>query len=96
MKDIPYWVAKHKGKGTEVKKIGDNYYLYKITSKWNPIKKRADKITEKYLGTITPDGLIKSKHERIIDSMKNITTKEFGATWFILENNKDIPKFPCF
>jgi len=90
MKDTPYWVTIYKEKGTEVKKIGNNYYLYKITSKWNPIKKRPDKITEKYLGTITSDGVRKSKHERIIESMKNITTKEFGATWFILENNKDI------
>ena len=70
MKDIPDWVAKHKRKNTEVKRIGKNYYLYKITSKWNPIKKRPEKITEKYLGVITPEGVISSKHERIIESMK--------------------------
>lgn len=90
MKKIPDWALKYKTKGTQIVQIGSGYYLYKITSKWNPAKKRPDKINEKYLGKVTPEGLIKSKHERIIDSLKNITIKEFGATWFILENNKDI------
>lgn len=90
MRGLPDWVLKYQTKGTQAVRIGSGYYLYKITSKWNPIKKKSDKITEKYLGTITPDGVRKSKHERIKESMKNIAVKEFGATWFIHENNKDI------
>ena len=35
----PDWVLKHKEKGTEIRKIGSNFYLYKISSKWNPEKK---------------------------------------------------------
>lgn len=90
MEKLPEWVLQYKTKGTQVIQIGKGYYLYEVTSKWNPIKKRADKITEKYLGKITQEGVIKSRHERIIDSMKDITIKEFGATHFLLENNKDI------
>jgi len=50
---LPEWVLAHKKKGTQVSKIGNNYYLYKITSEWNPEKKRAQKITQNYLGKIT-------------------------------------------
>jgi len=90
MTELPDWVLKHQTKGTQAVRIGKGYYLYKITSQWDPIKKRPKKITEKYLGVITPEGVIPSKHERVLQSMTSITTKEFGASWFVLENNKDI------
>lgn len=86
----PDWVLKHKKKGTEVRKMGENYYLYKIRSEWDKEKKRPKKITEKYLGKITPEGLIKPKHERKDDLAGNITVKEFGATNLILSQSKDI------
>lgn len=86
----PEWVLKHKKKGTEVRKIGDNYYLYKVRSEWDREKKRPKKITEKYLGKITPEGLIKPKHERREELAGNITVKEFGATSLILSISNDI------
>jgi len=46
----PEWVLKHKTKGTEIRKIGNNYYLYKISSKWNSKNKR----TGKFPGSIYP------------------------------------------
>ena len=87
---IPEWARKYRKKGTEVKDIGGNYYLYKISSKWNPKKKRSDKITGKYLGTVTREGVVKPKHERVLEDLKNITVNEYGATFFLMENNKDI------
>lgn len=89
---IPNWARKHREKGTEIKKIGNNYYLYKITSKWDKEKKKPKKVSGKYLGKITPEGLIKSKNERIQESLTNITVKEFGATDLILKMNKEIEK----
>lgn len=86
----PDWVMKHKAKGTEIRKIGTNYYLYKIRSEWDKDKKRARKITEKFLGKITEEGLIKPKHERIIESQKNISVKEYGASRFITDESQDI------
>jgi transposase len=88
--EMPKWVLKYQTVGTQAVKIGNNYYLYKVTSKWNPRKGRSQKITEKYLGKITSEGVIKSKHERIKETLKNITVKEYGATHFIIENNRDI------
>lgn len=86
----PEWVIKQKRKGTEIRKIGDNYYLYKVTSVWDKEKKRARKITEKFLGTITQDGLIKPRKERLIESINSVSVKEFGATNFLLDMNRDI------
>jgi len=86
----PDWVLKQKGKGTEIRKIGNNFYLYKVTSVWDKEKKRARKITEKFLGTITQDGLIKPKKERLLESIGNVSVKEFGASNFVLSMNEDI------
>ena len=86
----PDWVLKQKRKGTEVRKIGNNFYLYKVTSVWDKEKKRARKSTEKFLGTITQDGLIKPKKERLIESIDNVSVKEFGAANFVLDMNEDI------
>lgn len=86
----PEWVLKHKTKGTEIRKLGNYYYLYKIRSEYDKEKKRARKITEKFLGKITEEGLIKPKHERIIESQKNISVKEFGASRFISKESQDI------
>lgn len=90
MAKLPEWVLEHQTEGTQAVKIGNGYYLYKITSVWDPKKRRPKKVTEKYLGKITPEGVIKSKHEQVKENMKNITVKEFGATEFILKNNKDV------
>jgi len=83
MTNHPDWVKKYQEKGTQAVKIKENYYLYKITSVWDPKKGRARKVTEKYLGKITPDGIVKPKQERIIEGLNNITVKEFGASNFI-------------
>jgi transposase len=90
MTELPDWVLKHKPKGTQVSKIGNNYYLYQIKSEWDPGKKRARKITEKYLGKVTPEGLIKPKRERVLESLNNISVKEFGATNQLLKMNEGI------
>lgn len=55
----PEWALKHKVKNTELRKFGEKYYLYSITSKWDPEKKRTKKVTLKLLGNITEaDGFI--------------------------------------
>ena len=90
MSGMPDWVLAHKKKGTQVTKNGNNYYLYKVSSVWDPSKKRARKITEKYLGKITPDGVIKPRNERLLDDMKGVSVKEFGASSFLYDMNGDI------
>lgn len=87
---LPRWVLQYKEKGTQVVRIGKHYYLYKIKSVWEPKKRRAKKVTEKYLGKVTQEGLIKPKTERIKEGLKEITVKEFGATSYVILISSDI------
>lgn len=88
----PKWVLKHKPKGTQVTKIRDSYYLYKVRSKWDNKKNRAQKVTEKYLGKITQDGLIPPKIQQMEAKYSNISVKEYGASWLLQSMSKDILK----
>lgn len=55
----PEWVTKHKKKGTCITCVKGRYYLYEYSTVWSPEKKRAKKVTGKYLGVITEEhGLI--------------------------------------
>ncbi len=85
----PDWVLKHKEKGTELRQIGKNYYLYKISHKWDKEKKQSKKITGEYLGRITEEGILKPKIEQLANT-ENITIKEFGASKFISTQAQDI------
>ena len=54
--NYPDWVEKHKKKSTSVKRIGDSYYLYRVTServagKKHPVSRQT------YIGKITEKGV---------------------------------------
>jgi hypothetical protein len=69
MPDLPDWVEEHKETGMEIRQRGDNYYAYKVTSEWDPEKGRPQKITEAYLGKVTPEGIVPPKHKRKPESI---------------------------
>ena len=75
---IPDWAVKFREKGTQITEIGGRYYLYRVKSKWDPEKHRARKITEEYLGRITPEGVKKQSSEG------QVSVVEFGATDLIM------------
>jgi hypothetical protein len=83
----PDWATRHKRKGTELRLIGGRYYLYEVTSKWDPEKKRSKKITGKLLGRITKeDGFIESDKARLRKqtlTISKLTVKEYGITAYI-------------
>jgi len=85
----PDWVLKHRTKGTNISLIDGRYYLYEVGSVWNKEKKRAQKITKKYLGRITEDGLVapKIKAEKISTP---VSVKEYGASAVVAELGRDI------
>jgi len=80
----PDWALACKRKGTELRRINGRYYLYEVTSKWNPEKKRSVKITGKLLGKITEaDGFVESEKARLrkqIIQIERIQVKEYGLT----------------
>lgn len=101
MKLYPDWVLAHKTKGVEIRFMRDKYYLYKISSVYDKEKKRARKVTEKYLGVITPTGLVKPKADRVLESVSKIGVKEYGAHQVLFNLNQDLMsvlecKFPNY
>ena len=64
---LPDWVARHKTKGIAIERRGGRYYASRIHSVWDPAKRRARKVTDEYLGIVTPEGIIPPKHKRVRD-----------------------------
>ena len=59
-KVYPAWVEKYHTKGTSVKQIRNNYYLYSVTSHYS--REKGYPVSEqRYIGKITEDGLIEPK-----------------------------------
>lgn len=76
-KVYPDWVQKQKTTGTTVKKVGNNYYLYKHSSKRVPGKKNPVPV-DTYIGKITPNGIEKSGSKKVDANDTEIIVKEFG------------------
>lgn len=88
----PSWAIAHRKPGTELRLINNKYYLYKVSSKYDPILKRAKKITGKLLGRITEEnGFIVSSKDELRQKIERpilvapLTTKEFGTQQLILK-----------
>ena len=82
-KVYPEWVQAQKRKGTTIKKVGDNYYLYKHSSKRVPGKKYPVPV-DTYIGVITPEGVVESKKKNL--SMTSAEVWEYGfskALWLL-------------
>jgi hypothetical protein len=79
----PSWALENKRQGTELRCLKGKYYLYEVTSKWNPEKKRSVKITGKLLGKITQaDGFVESEKDRLRKQkfvVERIQVKEYGV-----------------
>lgn len=55
----PEWALKFKTKETELRNIRGKYYLYKVTSRRDPVTRKPKKITLGQIGTISEEwGLI--------------------------------------
>lgn len=76
-KVYPEWVQRQKTKGTTVKKVGNNYYLYKHSSKRVPGKKYPVP-KDTYIGKITPNGIEEGSSRKIPVDSPEVTVKEFG------------------
>lgn len=85
----PEWVEKYRRKGTNISCIKGKYYLYECTSKYNPEKKRSQKITTKYLGRITEEGLIAPKKKSGVD-INSVSVKEYGASEAVSQLGVDV------
>jgi transposase len=90
----PEWALAFKRKGTELRHFNGRYYLYEVSSKWNPQKKRSVKITGKLLGSITKaDGFVESEKAQLRKQqiqIDRIQVKEYGITAAIVSLLADV------
>lgn len=90
IEDLPLWAQKYKTKGRDVRKRGNSYVLFEITSKYVQGCKYP-KLEQKYLGVITEE-------DGLIEPAKKITPEtkvyEYGLSHFIYYNFKR-PLFRC-
>lgn len=100
----PEWATKFRKPGTELRFIRNKYYLYAVTSMYDPLTKKSKKITGKILGSITEaNGFLESamrvlskKAENPID-FSSIAVKEQGFSSFInLHFTDQLNKLKCF
>lgn len=80
MSNYPNWVNAFKEKGTSVKKVGNEYYLYRSTSKRVSGKKYPQPVQE-YIGTITREGVIKTHVRKI--STDRVKVYEYGMSYVL-------------
>ncbi len=76
-KVYPDWVQEQKTTGTTVKKVGNNYYLYKHSSKRVPGKKNPVPV-DTYIGKITPAGIEKSCSKKVDTNDTEVIVREYG------------------
>jgi transposase len=92
----PNWVDKHRKPGTEIRKFGEKFYIYEVSSYYDKVKKKGRKKTGKFVGTITEaEGFMESQKMKVSRTyigaaIKNISTKEYGLSAFIQTYCKDI------
>jgi len=78
LSSYPDWVNAYKEKGTSVKKVGNEYYLYRSTSKRVPGKKYPQPV-ETYIGTITKEGVVRTGVRKI--STDRVRVYEYGMSY---------------
>ena len=78
MSNYPDWVNAFKEKGTSVKKVGNEYYLYRATSKRVPGKKYPQPV-EEYIGVITKEGVVRTTVRKI--STDRVRVYEYGMSY---------------
>ena len=77
--------ARSKYGPVEVKRSGNNYYLSRVSSVYDPSKKRARKISGEYLGKITRDGLV---HARRSSAPRSVY--EYGNARILYDSASDL------
>ncbi len=95
----PAWAIEHRKPATELRFINNKYYLYEVSSFYDPILKKTKKKTGSLLGTIkegigfVPSGKKELKDKvaksQIIDP-NTISVREFGFTTFLNQYNQTI------
>ncbi|MDR2408041.1 MAG: transposase, partial [Bacteroidales bacterium] len=87
----PNWVIKYKKKNMEIRYIRGKYYLYGYSHIYDPVSKSSKKITGKFYGAITEEGLQEPKVEILTKKIISTTScSEFGVSYFVLSREQRV------
>lgn len=78
---LPEWAQKFKEPKTEIKHIKGGYYKYQVSYKYNPKKKRTDKVTGVLLGKVAEkEGFVPSDKNKMRADLKttSVDIKNYG------------------
>lgn len=78
----PEWVYQYRTKGTSIKKVGENYYLYRTSSKRVP-EKSYPVVKSEYIGVITENGVIMSEKKKLNTNTPKVY--EYGFSYVLNE-----------
>ena len=85
---IPDEIKKYRPKCTEIRYRNGTYYVYKITSVWDPKKKKAKKKTLNCIGKITEkDGFIPSQK---MAAVEKVIVKDYGCYQLFVSLNSEL------
>src|SRR5689334_10081802 len=91
----PLWATQFRKPATELRLINGNYYLYQYSTTYDPIKKRAKKISGKLLGRITQDdGFIPSPKYLLTLAAQNNNTPNLPEQLPLQEQQQQKPQQP--
>ena len=85
--EYPEFIRKLRPKGTCLKKAGDNYNVYQVTSKRRPGKKYPRPQTGPLLGYIDEQGFHEKKKQ--VFDVQDLTSYEYGYTAYLLLHEDD-------
>ena len=75
----PDWAVKFRRPGTELRRMNNTLYkLYECSSVYDKGKKRARKITGKYLGSITEEGGFQESRKRMMERDRGTEIRQAG------------------
>ena len=92
MSKIPEEISRFRLRGTEIKSVGGNYYLYRVSCKWDKAEKKYRKVNLGYIGRVTSDGIVEAHHRGDAPSHPPCAgySLEFGATWVLRAVGQDL------
>ena len=93
MSKIPDKIKRYRLPGTEIKPVGNNYYLYKVVCKWDKELHKYRKQNLGYLGRVTEEGIVEAHHRDGRTTSVPVAASyslEFGATWLLSMVGQDI------
>src|ERR1017187_10251489 len=93
----PQWALQHRKPGTELRNINGRYYLYSVSSRYDPVLKKSRKITGKILGAVTQkDGFIESDKRKLAAKASagfdpvTLCVRDYGFSGFLLQYGQPV------